>query len=215
MKALEMGVDDYIAKPFDIVELQFRVKNALPQPAHSVDLVTGLPGWPAVHNNLQARLGRTDWHLLLINLAYMPAYHDVYGAVAGQRVRRTVADLLNGVLDEWGEVDDLVGVLSAHEFAVITRNAQHGRLLSQFQQQFTTASRRWYSPAEAAAAQLQLPDGRYSPLLTPTTAVISASPTTFATTLDVIDAAESLRQRQYPATVEKVTPTLQAIFAAS
>lgn len=215
MKALEMGVDDYIAKPFDIVELQFRIKNALPRPAQSVDLVTGLPGWPAIHQELLARLNRQDWMLLLIHLAHMGAYQDVYGAVAGQRVRRAIADLLNGVLDEWGELDDLVGVLSAHEFVMITRSSQHGQLLAHFQQQFTAASRRWYSPAELAAAQIQLLDGRRSPLMTPVTAVVSARSAPFATPLDVIDAAETLRQRQSPTTAEKAVPTAQAIFATS
>ncbi|GIK56477.1 MAG: hypothetical protein BroJett015_21400 [Chloroflexota bacterium] len=215
MKALEMGVDDYIAKPFDIVELQFRIKNALPRPAQSVDLVTGLPGWPAIHQDLQARLNRQDWTLLLIHLTHMTAYQDVYGAVAGQRVRRAIADLLNGVLDESGELDDLVGVLSAHEYVVITRSPQPHQLLAHFQQQFTAASRRWYSPAELAAAQIQLLDGRRSPLMTPVTAAVSARSGPFATSLEVIEAAETLRLRQHPTTVEKVTPALQAIFATS
>ncbi len=215
MKALEMGVDDYIAKPFDIVELQFRVKNALPHPAQSVDLVTGLPGWTAVHQDLQARLNRQDWALLLIHIAHMGAYQDVYGAVAGQRVRRTIADLLNGVLDEAGELDDLVGVLSAHEFVVITRSPQPTRLLTQLQQQFANATRRWYSPAELAAAQVQLSDGRRAPLMMLATAVVSARSGPFASSLEVIDTAETLRQRQYPATVDKAMPSLQAIFATS
>ncbi len=215
MKALEMGVDDYIAKPFDVVELQFRVKNALPRPAQSVDLVTGLPGWPAVYQDLQARLNRQAWTLLLIHVAYMGAYQDVYGAVAGQRVRRTIADLLNGALDDAGEPDDLVGVLSAHEFVMITRNQQPTQLLAQLQQQFANACRRWYSPAELAAAQIQLSDGRRAPLMLLATAVVPAHFASFATPLDIIDAAETIRQRQYPATVEKGTPSIQAIFATS
>jgi DNA-binding response OmpR family regulator len=215
MKALEMGVDDYITKPFDVVELQFRIKNALPRPTHSVDLVTGLAGWPAIHQDLQARLTRPDWSFLLIHISHMAAYQDVYGAVAGQRVRRTVADQLNGVVDEFGELDDLVGVLSAHEFVIITRSGQHGRMLAQFQQQFTAASRRWYSPAELATAQIQLPNGSRAPLMTLATAVAPARTPSFATPLDVIDFAETLRLRQFPTTMEVSIPPLQAIFAAS
>jgi len=215
MQALEMGVDDYISKPFDIVELQFRIKNALPQPAQNVDLVTGLPGWPAIHADLQARLHQPDWTLLLINLAYMAPYHDLYGAVAGQRVRRTVADLLNGVVDAYGKPDDLVGVLGSHEFVIITCSSQHGRMLTEFQQQFATACRRWYSAAEIAAGEVQMQDGRPAPLMMPTMAVLSIHSAVFATPLDVIDAAETLRQHQYPANKEiKVSP-LQAIFSAS
>lgn len=215
MKALEMGVDDYIAKPFDVVELQFRIKNALPRPAQSVDLVTGLPGWPAIHQNLQSRLSQPDWTLLLIHITHMGAYQNVYGAVAGQRVRRTVADLLNGAVDELGELDDLVGVLSAHEFVIITHSPQHGRMLAQFQQQFAAASHRWYSPAELAAAQVQLPDGSRSPLMTLATAVVPARSASFATSLEIIDAAETLRLRLFPAPMEAAIPPLQAIFAAS
>ncbi|HUM70137.1 MAG TPA: hypothetical protein PLK31_14980, partial [Chloroflexota bacterium] len=85
--------------------------------------------------------------------------------------------------------------LSAHEFVVITRHQQPTRLLAQLQQQFAAAIRRCYSPAELAAAQVQLSDGRRAPLMMLATAVISARSGPFATPLDVIDAAETLRQR--------------------
>jgi PleD family two-component response regulator len=212
MKALEMGVDDYICKPFDVVELKFRVKNALPDPNQSVDLVTGLPGWPAVHHDLQWRLRRPDWSLILINIAYMPAYHDLYGTIAGQRVRRSIAGLLNDVVDSLGQADDFIGALSEQEFVIITGSEQHGRMLNLFQQRFTFASREWYSPQEIADGRVQLLDGSQLPLMSPTTAVITASPL-LSTPLAIIEAAETLRQQQHPA-APVVTP-FKAIFATS
>lgn len=214
MKALEMGVDDYISKPFDIIELKIRVQNALPNPARTVDLVTGLPGWPAVHNNLQRRLAKgSDWSLMLVYIEYMVAYHDVYGAIAGQRARRAIADSLNEALDRFGLIDDFVGALSEQEFVLITSSDQHGRMLAHFQHQFQQHSRHWYTPQELALDRVKLPDGRRVPLMTPVTAVVSSKSQPFATPLAIIEAAEALCHRSdLP---EPIPAALKPIFTAS
>lgn len=214
MQALEMGVDDYINKPFDIIELKIRVQNALPNPARNLDLVTGLPGWPAVHNNLQRRLQQgSHWALVLVYVQYMMAYHDLYGAIAGQKARRAIADTLNQVLDNFGFVDDFIGTLSEQEFVIITASEHHGRMLEQFQQQFQQQSRHWYTSQELALDRVKLPDGRRVPLMTPVTAVVSSKTGQFANPLAVIEAAEKRCHRSdLP---EPVPAALRTLFAAS
>ncbi len=215
MKALEIGVDDYISKPFDIVELHFRVKNALPGPAQSVDLVTGMPGWPAIHTYLQRRLTHPDWTLIFIHVAYMSAYHDLYGAIAGQRARRTIATMLHDLLDQLGELDDIIGTLSEPEFVIITASEHHGRMINLIERRFQAEYHNWYSPQEVAVGRVQLPDGRRAPLMTPTTAVVTGRTKTFAATLDVIEAAEALRQQQYPNISDTHVSPFHTIFITS
>lgn len=215
MSALEMGADDYISKPFDIIELQFRIKNALPNPAKSGDLVTGLPGWPATHSDLQRRLKRRDWTFCLFHISHMAAYHDVYGTIAGQRARRTIANLLNDVVDELGELDDFIGTLSENEFVIITSGEQHGRMLTLFQHRFQAASRQWYTPQELAVERVLLPSGSSAPLMAPLTAVVSGHARTFSSTLDIIEAAETQRQAKHPTSPDPISPPLKAIFASS
>lgn len=213
MKALEMGVDDYISKPFDIIELQYRVRNALPGRIQNLDLVTGLPGWPAVYNELQLRLQSQKWSLILIHIAYMGAYQDLYGAIAGQRVRRAAATLLYDVVDSLGQPDDFIGVLGEEEFVIITSYERPDHMANLFQQRFISTSHEWYTPLERAGGRLQLLDGGYTPLMTPVTAVVSAASGPFATPLAVIEAAEALRP---PVDLpEYTTPPLKAIFASS
>jgi PleD family two-component response regulator len=215
MIALEMGADDYISKPFDIIELQFRIKNALPNPAQSGDLVTGLPSWPAIHSDLQRRLKRRDWTFCLVHITYMGAYHDVYGTIAGQRARRAIANLLNDVVDELGELDDFIGALSENEFVIITSGEQHGRMLTLFQQRFQAASRQWYTPQELAVERVHLPNGSSAPLMAPLTAVVPGRTQTFSSTLEVVEAAETQRQTRHPAPPDPISPPLKAIFASS
>ncbi|MCP4359534.1 MAG: response regulator [Chloroflexi bacterium] len=215
MNALESGVDDYISKPFDIIELQFRIKNALPQPAQAVDLVTGLPGWPAVHLALEKQLSRSDWSLILINVEQMDSYHDLYGTIAGQRVRRTLADLLNDVVDDLGGRDDFVGMLVEQTFVIIIASTTPQQMMITLQRRFGSARRQWYSPIELANDRVQLPNGRHAPLMNLSFALVSANSAPFASSLAVIEKAEAIRQKNQPDTVYQDQPSFNAIFATS
>ncbi len=216
MQALEMGVDDYINKPFDIVELQFRVKNALPNPAQTVDLVTNLPGWPATHLELKRRLKQADWSLIYFHIAYMAAYHDLHGTIAGQQIRRTIADLLNDIVDDRGQLADFIGAIGESEFVIITGSERPSRMTTQFQQRFYHECRQWYTPREMAAERVKLPDGAFTPIMTPMTAVVPSQLKTFSTTLEVLQTAENLRLKNHPNTQpQRLSPPLKAIFAAS
>lgn len=215
MKALEMSVDDYISKPFDIIEFQFRVKNALPGPDQSVELVTGLPGWPAIHFDLERRLSRANWSLLLIHIKELTAYHDLYGTIAGQRIRRRMADILHDVVDDLGDLDDFIGVLSEADFVIITTSQQEQQMIARIRQRFETARSQWYTPQELTTAAVSLPNGRQASLMTPVIAYVAGQTNQFATTIEVIQTA--VRQRPFAPEIINghQTPPLQAIFATS
>lgn len=216
MQALDLGVDDVITKPFDIVELQFRVKNALPSVAQQIDLVTGLPDWPATYVTLNQRLAKSNWSVIYIHIAYMGAYHDVHGTIAGQQMRRTVAHLLMALVDELGQADDFIGTLGANDFVILTRNPQPGQLAERFQERFRTACRQWYTPREVATERIKLADGRLIPIMSPAITTISVSGRQFETPLQLVETAEQqLRQTHPHAYAESLSPPLQAIFAIS
>lgn len=220
MKALDLGIDDYIHKPFDIIELQFRIKNALPDPASSPDLVTGLPNWPASHRAIEKQLKQTetDWQLILLATNQLDAYLDLHGTIAGQRVRRTLADMLNDTVDKWGNLDDFIGVIGEGNFIILTKSGNAAQMESELGHLFKTAMRDWYSTEEIAVNGIQFPDGRRAPLMSLITAVVDGQSQPFTHSLDLIAAAEALQQAKQPTAnqqSEKQTPPLKAIFATS
>ncbi len=217
MKALEIGVDDFIHKPFDIVELQFRIKNALPDAAKTVDLVTGLPDWPATHHQLQQHLNQSGWHVILLRVANMNEYLDVYGTPAGRRVQRTLAAILNDVVDDQGTAADFIGSIGAGDFIIMTQKGKTAQIVADFEARFSQECRQWYAAPELANQRINLSDGRRAPLMTVSMAVVDSQAKSFSNSLDIINTLEELRQQstQLADQANPATPPWYMIYATS
>lgn len=217
MKALEMGVDDFIHKPFDIVELQLRIKNALPDAAKTVDLVTGLPDWPATHHQLQQHLNQDGWQIILLRVSNMNDYLDVYGTPAGQQVRRMLAAMLHDIVDDQGTAADFIGSIGVGDFVIMTQNGQAAQMVADFTTRFNQECRQWYAAPDLAAQRLHLSDGRRASLMVVSTAVVDSQAQSFSSSLDIITTLEGLRQQSTPPPeqAESPVPPWHLIYAAS
>src|SRR5574341_969377 len=122
LQGLELGVLDYITKPFDIQELRLRVRNALRRASLEslVNPVTGLPEGKLVDEQLSQLLKNKDWTLLAISVQGINAFRDLYGFVAADDVLRAVSLMINNIVKEIGGEGDFVGHFSAEDFIVIT-----------------------------------------------------------------------------------------------
>jgi CheY-like chemotaxis protein len=102
LKGLELGAVDYVTKPFDIQELQLRVRNVLKRsrneyPHHNI---TDLPMASLVDEQLGQLADRTDWALLSVSLEGLRTFSESYGFVARDDVMRCVAAILTHVRDD-------------------------------------------------------------------------------------------------------------------
>lgn len=122
LQGLELGVVDYITKPFDIQELRLRVRNALRRASLEslVNPVTGLPEGRLVDEQLGRLLSSKDWTVLAISVQGISAFRELYGFVAADDVLRAVSLMLNNIVKEIGGEGDFVGHFSAEDFIVIT-----------------------------------------------------------------------------------------------
>src|SRR6476646_302625 len=85
IRGLELGVDDYITKPFDMEELHLRVANTLKragQESHTHP-ATGLPGTHLIEERLKALLHEPSWALGMATINNFAEFNNVYGFVAG------------------------------------------------------------------------------------------------------------------------------------
>jgi DNA-binding response OmpR family regulator len=123
LQGLELGVVDYITKPFDIQELRLRVRNAISRASRQtlVNPVTDLPEGDMVNERLERMLQSGErWALLMVSIASLTQFREMYGFVAADDVLRAVTLMVRNAVREHGKADDYVGHLGQEDFLIIT-----------------------------------------------------------------------------------------------
>jgi PleD family two-component response regulator len=132
LQGLEMGVVDYITKPFDIQELRLRVRNALYRAAaKSIENpVTGLPEGEALDERLTRLLKEPppDWVTLVVVLHGLDAFRDLYGFIASDDVLRAISLMVANAVSETGGEGGFIGHLDQHDFLLVTDREHAQRL---------------------------------------------------------------------------------------
>jgi len=123
LQGLELGVVDYITKPFDIQELRLRVRNSLRRAAQQslLNPVTNVAEGKAVEEKLNDAINSSgNWAILTIGIHGLDGFGDHYGFIASDDVLRAVTLMINNAIREVGNETDFIGHLGAHEFVIIT-----------------------------------------------------------------------------------------------
>lgn len=122
LKGLELGVDGYITKPFDVQDLRLRVRNVLRRVSQDslTNPVTGLPEGNLVDEHLKECLQKPDWTALIISLENLDTFRDIYGFVASDDVMRAVSLMLQNAIRETGSPEDFLGHIDTAVFVLVT-----------------------------------------------------------------------------------------------
>lgn len=123
LQGLELGVVDYITKPFDVQELRLRARNAISRAGRqtSSNPVTELPESEIADQRLGELLLHDDpWAILLIAIKGMSEFRESYGFVAADDVLRAITMMIKNAVREMSGLDDFVGHLAPEHFIVIT-----------------------------------------------------------------------------------------------
>lgn len=127
-RALLTGADDYLPKPFDLLELSARIRNGLRvsrlqerlRNAALTDGLTGLWNHTQFRNQLDIEFSRTRRYggivsLLMIDLDHFKAVNDTYGHEVGNDVLKCTASHLSRMVREI----DIVARYGGEEFVII------------------------------------------------------------------------------------------------
>ena len=124
LQGLELGVVDYITKPFDIQELRLRVRNAIARASRQALLnpVTDLPEGPMVMEKLGAVLQSKDkqWAVLLVSISSLSEFRELYGFVTADDMLRAVTLMVRNAVREHGSEDDFIGHIDGEDFLIIS-----------------------------------------------------------------------------------------------
>lgn len=124
LQGLELGVVDYITKPFDIQELRLRVRNAIQRASQQTLLnpITELPDTQLVEERLAGLISaERPWTVLLFTLVGMERLREVYGFVAADEMLRAVTMIMRGACRAFGDDSDYIGHFTADQFVILTQ----------------------------------------------------------------------------------------------
>ncbi|MFN7135304.1 MAG: response regulator, partial [Myxococcales bacterium] len=124
VRALKLGGDDYLVKPFDAMELAARVERVLRRREQELGAspTTRLPGSAAIEKEVLRRLdGGEPFALCYLDLDNLKAYNDHYGYAKADGVVLQTGDLLREVVGGGG---DFIGHIAGDDFVFITTPAR-------------------------------------------------------------------------------------------
>src|SRR4030042_1205016 len=91
LKGLEVGVEDYIGKPFDLQEIGLRVRNTIERARRkrTTNPVTDLPEGKPVEDSLQRILLQPEWSIVTVRLGGLDAFRATRGFPAAADMLQT------------------------------------------------------------------------------------------------------------------------------
>jgi PleD family two-component response regulator len=122
LQGLELGAVDYITKPFDLGELELRVRNALQRASQRTltHHVTGLPAGGWVDETLSKLLQSEGWAVILARLQGLDPFRERYGFVAADDVLRAIGLILKDLAERDEDEPGFVGHLTTEDFIIVT-----------------------------------------------------------------------------------------------
>jgi PleD family two-component response regulator len=122
LKGLEVGVDDYIGKPFDLQEIGLRVRNAVERARRkrTSNPVTDLPEGKPVEDALQRVLLQPEWSIITIQILGLDAFRANRGFPVADDMLRAIGLALQNSVAAQLKVGALVGHLAFDEFILLS-----------------------------------------------------------------------------------------------
>jgi diguanylate cyclase (GGDEF)-like protein len=150
VRAFEIGVDDYITKPFQVDELLARIRTQIRRIQQNyLSPLIGLPGGLQVELAIKQKLNSQEpWSILYLDLDNFKAFNDVYGFLTGNDVIRLVGRICQRVVREYGNADDFVGHIGGDDFVVVTTPDHAGLLCKQISSAYKEESAAYYRPED-------------------------------------------------------------------
>lgn len=148
---LKQGVDDYLIKPPDPLDLRIRIEMAIRRSQHSIHAssLTGLPGGKILEDVLREKLkGGGQFSFGYLDIDNFKYFNDVYGYQRGDRVILHTAYMLFNTLRQFGNVDDFISHIGGDDFAFISTPDKYEKICRNFIQTFDNVVPFHYSPQD-------------------------------------------------------------------
>ena len=172
LAGLELGVVDYITKPFDIQELRLRVRNALRRAdlISQYNPVTGLPQSLLVDERLDDMLAGDGWAVLVVRIEGLDSFRADYGFKAADDVLRNVAEMMKRALVAGEDAEAFIGHLDGDGLVLIAALDRADGIRERIAAGFEAAGESLYALQDRAKARQAMRDHRLRLAIVPVTA---------------------------------------------
>jgi DNA-binding response OmpR family regulator len=162
LAGLELGVDDYITKPFDLEELHLRIRNAVARAEREnlSDPLTGLPSETVSRAQMERACDVPRCAIVLISLQYAEAFREAYGPLAFGDIRLYLARLIANAVNAIGLPREFVGCLDQDSFVVICSSSAAKAIGEHVAHSFNTNASKHYTEADRQRGYLALDEAR-------------------------------------------------------
>lgn len=201
VRALKLGADDYVTKPFSLTELSARIDRLIKRTRTSLSAssTTGLPGSLSVEQVLSERVrSRAPLAVLYLDVDHFKAFNDCYGFARGDGLIRQVADIVLETVREKGNPGDFVGHIGGDDFIVVTTPPCATLLADAIIERFGRVTPYYYAAADRARGSIVTEDRRGNrtefPLVTLSIAIVTNESREFHHAAQIADVAAQLKK---------------------
>ncbi len=166
LAALELGADDFIAKPFDPEELLLRIQNTLRRAEKNarIDLQTGLPGELLARDYVARARQDPSLAIIEIQIAHNVPYRQRYGKVAMNNVYGRLGQLVVSMLGQSDVAGTFAGYVNENHLAVVYPVAGAERFARQVALSFNKIIGKFYQDTDRERGYVEI-GGERSPLM--------------------------------------------------
>ncbi|MFH1412172.1 MAG: diguanylate cyclase [Candidatus Omnitrophota bacterium] len=176
---LRHGVDDYLIKPPDPLELRIRIEMSIKRSKQSfyASPLTGLPGGIVIEDMLKKRIeSGIPFVAGQVDIDNFKSFNDKYGYLKGDRVIMQTAYMLTTSVRNLGNKNDFVGHIGGDDFMIVTTPDKYNAVCQNFICMFDTITPFHYSREDRAKGHIVVKDRtdtvRKLPLMSVTVALV-------------------------------------------
>ncbi len=198
---IEQGIDDYLLKPPDPIDLEVRIEMALRRTEHQVhaNSLTRLPGNRAIERFLSRKISEAKpLSFLYFDSDNFKSYNDRYGYLKGDEVILQTARIITSVVKRFGNSDDFVGHVGGDDFVVITTPEKEEEISRNVISEFDRLIPYQYTESDRKLKYLVVKDrsGRTikAPLMSISIAIVNNNSLKIANLVELIEVAFEIKK---------------------
>lgn len=199
---IKQGVDDYLIKPPDPLDLRIRVEMAMKRAQYNfyASPLTGLPGGRIIEDALRDRL-RSDepFSFGYLDLDNFKFFNDTYGYVKGDRAIMQTAYMLYKTVSTHGNRNDFIGHIGGDDFAFITTPDRYEAICGSFINNFAKIAPFHYSATDRQKGFIVARDRTHAikkiPLMSVSVAIVNRfKDSTFKNVLEINEKVAEIKR---------------------